>query len=101
MLQNEIKALSEKIKFVDVHVGACEIFIRFEDAESAKAFSVAQSPFESSVLSGEEEKEYWKKIEEDRVRKFSKKQKPVRGRTKLLRKAEKVLNKHIVFDDGD
>lgn len=87
---------------MDARVGCSEIFIRFADAESAKAFSVTQGPFESFILHGDEEEEYWKRIEEERTRKFVKeKQKPMRGRNKLLKKAEKVLNKHIVFDDDD
>lgn len=98
-VQNEIKALSDKIKFVDARVGCDEIFIRFADAENAKAFCAAQSPFDSCVLHGDEEKQYWNKIEEERSRKFSSQKQKIRGRNKLLRKAEKVLNKHTIFDD--
>lgn len=76
--------------------------MRFEDAESAKAFSAAQAPFESCLLQGDEETAYWKKIEEQRTKKLTKdKSKPMRGRNKLLKKAEKVLNKHTVFDDAE
>lgn len=94
--------MPDKVKFVDARVGCDEIFIRFADAESAKSFSAAQNPFESSLLTGEEEKEYWKKIEEERSKKFAsnkQKQNKTRGRNKLLKKAEKVLNKHTIFDD--
>lgn len=87
---------------MEAGVGSTEIFVRFEDAGSAKAFSAAQAPFESTILQGDEEQEYWKKIEEQRTKKLTKeKSKPMRGRNKLLKKAEKVLNKHTIFDDAD
>lgn len=53
-----------------------------------------------NILSGDEEQVYWDKMLKDRQDKFNKKIKvKQRGRDKLLKKAEKVLGKHIKFDD--
>lgn len=101
LFQNEIKALSDRIKFVDARVGFDIVYVRFADAQSAKSFCEQNSFEDSVILADEEEKEYWKQIEETRMKKFSRKQKPLRGRNKLLKKAEKLLNKHIIFDDAD
>lgn len=43
---------------------------------------------------------YWDKISKDREEKLGNKIRPKqRGRNKLLKKAEKVLGKHIKFDE--
>lgn len=45
--------------------------------------------------------DYWQKLEEDRHTKLCKATTKVnrRGKEKMLKKAEKVLGKHITFDD--
>ena len=49
---------------------------------------------------GDEEKQYWKKIVDSRAAKLQKGKKvKERGKNKLVKKAEKALGKHIVFED--
>jgi len=54
-------------------------------------------------VTGEEEKLYWEKILRDREIKCSKQKetKKLRGRNKLINKAEKTLAQHIKFVQGD
>lgn len=53
------------------------------------------------LLEGDEEKQYWEKIERNKNVKHTKEKKKQRGRTKLLKKADRELGKHIRFDDPE
>lgn len=87
--------------YVDSQIGSNTIFIRFSDEESAKNFLNSKYDGECSLLQGDEEKEYWDKIQKDRESKMNKNQQKQRGRDKLLKRAEKHLVKHVKFDDAD
>lgn len=101
-IKTEIKALSSDIKYVDVPLPAGEeVFIRFSTDQSAKEFCTKDFSGEKTVLEGDEEQTYWEKIKNDRNVKFSKNVKKQRGRDKLLKKAEKLMAKHIKFDEGE
>ncbi|XP_066148052.1 la-related protein 7 [Euwallacea fornicatus] len=102
-LKNELKAISSEVKYVDIPLpsGSEEVYVRFGTSEAANDFCKHDFEGEKTLLSGEDEKKYWEKIEADREVKFEKSRKKVRGRYKLLKRAEKELNKHIRFDEND
>lgn len=102
-LKTEIKSASPEVQYVDVPLpaGSEEVFIRFNANEAAKTFCNKESYGEKVVIEGEEEKNYWEKIENDRIVKFKKLSKKQRGREKLLKKAEKESAKHLRFDEND
>ncbi|KAL7300615.1 hypothetical protein TKK_0006605 [Trichogramma kaykai] len=91
------------IKYVDASEDAKEIFLRFDSAESAQSLAEASEQRKCTVLTGSDEKEYWDKILQDRTQRFNKKDRPkIRGRQKLLKKAEKFreqIAKHKKFND--
>lgn len=89
------------IKYIDVRESANVAFVRCEDAAGAKNFVEKYAEDKTlSILSGEEEKNYWNKMARDRQEKLGRKNRPKqRGRDKLLKKAEKELGKHIKFDE--
>lgn len=97
----DIKTRSQDIQFVDVAVGNENTIIRFSNSESAEKFCLSDFGVERNLLQGDEEKQYWDKIQTDRIEKFKKNNNKQRGRDKLLKKAEKQLGKHIRFDDTD
>lgn len=92
---------SQKIEFIEIPVGSEFAYVRFSDNDSANTFLKSNYNGQLSLLEGEEEEKYWEKIENDRIAKLNKEKKKVRGRDKLLKKAEKELGKHIRFDDAD
>ncbi|XP_066256466.1 la-related protein 7 [Euwallacea similis] len=102
-LKNELKAISPEVKYVDIPLpsGSEEVHVRFGTSEAANDFCKHEFEGEKTLLSGEDERKYWEKIEADREVKFEKSRKKVRGRYKLLKRAEKELNKHIRFDEND
>ncbi|XP_076278198.1 la related protein 7 [Lasioglossum baleicum] len=89
------------VKYIDVSEGSFIAFVRCDTTEGAQTF--AQKSDEErhmTILEGKEERDYWDKISHDREEKLGKKIRPKqRGRTKLLKKAEKELGKHIKFDE--
>lgn len=90
------------VEFVDISIGSNQGYIRFTNSDSTEKF--LESSFDASmrILQGDEEKQYWDKIIEDREMKLKKDTgKKQRGRDKLLRKAEKALGKHIRFDNAE
>ncbi|XP_043249301.1 la-related protein 7 [Colletes gigas] len=89
------------IKYVDVKEGSFLVYVRFDTSDAAQTFTQKSSEGQHpTILDGEEEKLYWNKITYDREEKLGKKVKTKqRGRTKLLKKAEKELGKHIKFDE--
>ncbi|XP_078050374.1 la related protein 7 [Augochlora pura] len=96
----ELKSNSA-VKYIDVNEGSFVAFVRCDTAEAAQSF--AQKSDEErhmTILKDKEEQDYWNKISLDREEKLGKKiRSKQRGRTKLLKKAEKELGKHIKFDE--
>lgn len=99
-LKMELKGNSS-IKYIDVSEGGSEVYVRHDTPESAKSFVQKSNETQNmTILKDEEERIYWKKILQDREEKLGKKIKvKQRGRSKLLKKAEKELGKHIKFDE--
>lgn len=91
------------VKYIDIHDGTNIIYVRCDTPEGTNKFVEKYSDEKTvTVLSGDEEKLYWDKMNKDREQKFEKrnrKENKQRGRDKLLKKAEKELGKHIRFDD--
>ncbi|XP_014616882.1 PREDICTED: la-related protein 7 [Polistes canadensis] len=101
-LKAELKG-NNSIKYIDVSEGASEVYVRCDTPESAQSF-VQKSNKENNmvVLKDDDERIYWDKILQDREEKLGKKVRvKQRGRSKLLKKAEKELGKHIIFDEVD
>nr|XP_033338486.1 la-related protein 7 [Megalopta genalis]XP_033338487.1 la-related protein 7 [Megalopta genalis]XP_033338488.1 la-related protein 7 [Megalopta genalis] len=96
----ELKGNSS-VKYIDINEGSFIAFVRCDTSEAAQSF--AQKSNEErhmTILKGEDEQDYWNKISLDREEKLGKKTRlKQRGRTKLLKKAEKELGKHIKFDE--
>ncbi|KAL1122001.1 hypothetical protein AAG570_003408 [Ranatra chinensis] len=98
------------LKYCDVKEGATLVYFRFDSQDAAKEFSrTSDWPSRGCILvvhigtmrvhSREEEVIYWQKIKSDRAEKLMKSKKvKERGKTKLVKKAEKALGKHIVFE---
>ncbi|XP_044013543.1 la-related protein 7-like [Aphidius gifuensis] len=91
------------VKYIDIHDGTNIIYVRCDTPEGTNKFVEKYSDEKTvTVLTGDEEKLYWDKMNKDRAQKFEKKNRKEnkqRGRDKLLKKAEKELGKHIRFDD--
>ncbi|XP_047368970.1 la-related protein 7 [Vespa velutina] len=99
-LKAELKG-NNNIKYIDVSESANEVYVRCDTSESAQFF-IQKSNKEKNmiILKDEDERIYWNKILQDREEKLSKKVRvKQRGRSKLLKKAEKELGKHIKFDE--
>lgn len=88
------------MEFVDVVPGKEFGFIRFCDEDATRKFLDSPLLDSKKILEGEEEKTYWTKIRNDKKAKTKKNSsKKVRGREKLLKKAEQELGKHIRFEN--
>ncbi|KAK5639830.1 hypothetical protein RI129_010641 [Pyrocoelia pectoralis] len=103
-MKQELKTNYSSIQYVDIpHAyGSQEMYIRFTDNKSAQDF--CGSDFKGgkpNILEGEDEQNYWQKIEESRNTKLKNSNRKHRGRDKLLKKAEKQTGKHIRFDNCD
>lgn len=102
ILQADLKNCAEGVQYVDLSKNPSEpVYLRFTDNEGAKQFVSGAFKGEKSLLEGAQEKEYWDKIKSDMELKTSKDKKKQRGRTKLLKRAERELGKHIRFDDSE
>lgn len=99
-LKMELKG-NNSIKYIDVSEGASEVYVRCDTPESAQSFIKKSNKDQNmKILKDEEERSYWDKILQDREEKLGKKIRvKQRGRSKLLKKAEKELGKHIKFDE--
>ncbi|XP_017055640.1 la-related protein 7 [Drosophila ficusphila] len=89
------------IKYVDIKEGDQVAQLRLATPAAAEELvrQVNCAERQLKVLSGQQEVLYWRKIEQDREAKLSKK---VRVQQKRGReKVSKLLAKHIKFDDGD
>ncbi|KAB0792205.1 hypothetical protein PPYR_14164 [Photinus pyralis] len=103
-LKEELKTNHSNVRYIDIpHAyGSLELYLRFDDSKNAREFCT--SGFKDSkcdVLEGEEEQNYWQKIEESRSAKLKNDNRKQRGRDKLLKKAEKQSAKHIRFENSD
>ncbi|XP_017114589.1 la-related protein 7 [Drosophila elegans] len=89
------------IKYVDIKEGDQVAQLRLATPAAAEELvrQVNCAERQLKVLSGQPETLYWRKIEQDREAKLSKKVRvqQKRGREKI----SKLLAKHIKFDDGD
>ncbi|KAK7791384.1 hypothetical protein R5R35_007916 [Gryllus longicercus] len=88
------------VVYVDATEGSSEVHIRCDSAEVAQKL-IGTKPWDSmQILEGKAEKKYWEKVWTDReYKKKNKVRVNVRGRDKLLKRAERELGKHIKFDD--
>jgi len=89
------------IKYVDIKEGDQVAQLRMATPSAAEELlrQVNCAERQLKVLSGQQETLYWRKIEQDREAKLSKK---VRVQQKRGReKVSKLLAKHIKFDEGD
>lgn len=103
-LKEELKMNYSNVQYIDIphSYGSLELYLRFNDNKNAQEFCT--SGFKDSkcgLLEGEEEQDYWQKIEESRSAKLKNDNRKQRGRDKLLKRAEKQSGKHIRFDNGD
>lgn len=86
---------------IPLPAGSEEVFVRFSNSESAKQFCQHDFIGVKIILDGDEERAYWEKIQNDRTIKISKNAKKLRGRDKLLKKAEKLRVQHLRFDEAE
>lgn len=103
--KNNIRHLTE-VAYVDVMEGDSVAYVRCPDEESARRFvKTEEESFCGSLtlLTGDEEQEYWRKINQDReIRRSQKTRQKKRGVEKVMAKAQKLMekkNQHIRFDD--
>lgn len=103
------------VAYVDVSATERDVFVRFLSEDAASTYKKAGYWSRMEILSGTEEEEYWKRIEEcwsqQRGRKNKQTKKgsqiypnQVRGREKLLQKAFRESqntkpSSHIIFED--
>ncbi|XP_034119555.1 la-related protein 7 [Drosophila albomicans] len=89
------------IKYVDIKEGDQLAHLRMSTPEAADelAHKLSCAEMQLKVLRGQTEQQYWRKIEQDREAKLTKKVRvqQKRGREKFA----KLLAKHIKFDDAD
>ncbi|XP_014262400.1 la-related protein 7 [Cimex lectularius] len=96
--KDEINVVSSAVKYVDVKEGAMTVYVRLKTEEDTRKFCEDAPWQEVEILKGEEELEYWKRIQKDREEKLNKPKVKQRGKEKLFKKAEKVLGHHITFN---
>uniref|UniRef100_A0A1B6F4I5 Uncharacterized protein n=1 Tax=Cuerna arida TaxID=1464854 RepID=A0A1B6F4I5_9HEMI len=84
-----------EIRYVDVTEGSPVVYLRTSTPEVANSVLSAQHWPNVQLVQGEEESEYWNKIMMDREEYFKKSKPNQRGRTKLLKRAEKFHGKQI------
>lgn len=92
--------LCEEVAYIDAKEGDTEVFLRCFSPDGIQKLVSEQKWDKMTLLEGDEEKKYWEKIFKDRKSKFQNKVRvKVRGKDKLLKRAEQELGKHIKFDD--
>ncbi|XP_076318082.1 la related protein 7 [Tachypleus tridentatus] len=102
--KQKIQSLSN-VAYVDME-NDLTVYIRCMDPESAKHLLIAGKEAKLGklcILEGEEEQNYWEKINKDREARLAMKpREKKRGMSKVIARAEKAVqmkNKHIRFDD--
>lgn len=99
------------VQFVEISESGMQSYIRVDAPSSAQELinQYSSCEYETDILKGDAEKEYWRKIFEKRDKKKTDGPKPKsnpsgtrrrRGREKLLEKIVKV-GQHIKFEDND
>ena len=101
----------EPVKYVDATNGCNKVFVRCSNQKQAEVIAAAKNLLGTNsgeILVGNEESEYWDKIQSDRQDKISGKIKvqptckKERGKDKIVKKYENaVRNTHKFFDDGE
>ncbi|XP_052818947.1 la-related protein 7-like [Mya arenaria] len=107
--RKDLKAsLGEEVQvaYIDIGESQTEGFIRCKDTTSARTVADKQQEgVKFSLITGDEEKQYWDKLTADREAKLGNKcRNKRRGQQKWMEKAQKASvenweRKHIVFDD--
>ncbi|XP_039247804.2 uncharacterized protein LOC120325738 [Styela clava] len=103
----EIKSLLNKygqgVAYVDTNPSESSGFVRFNDGESAQRAIMEEKSLGLCLLTGGEEEQYWDKLLASRAQKFTRERSKIRGRTKILTKAENFVEtskrRHIRFDN--
>lgn len=92
---------NSNIKYVDIKEGSNVAYIRCDSTEVASVLAKKTAEDKRfDLLTGDEEIGYWDQIKKDREEKLGNNfRQKVKGRKKLLKKAEKELGKFIKFDD--
>lgn len=89
-----------EIKYVDATEGSMDVYVRTSSPDIAQQVLATKHWPNMELLQGEEEESYWKKIVENKEKKFIKNCKSnQRGRDKLLKRAEKLHGKYVGFDE--
>lgn len=85
------------VKYVDIEESEAAAFVRVDEARSAPTLIKHCAPHRCQILTGDNESDYWRKMEVDWKNKISKNVKVAtkRGRDKLA----KVVATHLRFDD--
>lgn len=86
------------VQYVDVKEGDFQAYLRCSGPSEAQQLQQKNFWKNMHIVTGVEETQYWEKISRDREEKLGKKVKPVKGKKKLLRKAEIVKASHLHFD---
>ncbi|XP_031559596.1 la-related protein 7-like [Actinia tenebrosa] len=95
------------VAYIDLADGSGEGYVRFHTPDNCTAVLDGMSDDSSGLqlvkLTGQEERDYWKKINADRVARFQAKREKKRGIEKVARKADALQAHqqitHIRFDD--
>ena len=104
-------AVMEPVKYVDATNGSNKVFVRCSNQKQAEVIAAAKNLLGTNsgeILVGNEESQYWDKIQSDRQDKISGKVKvqptckKERGKDKIVKKYENAIrNTHKFFDDGE
>ena len=104
-------AVMEPVKYVDAANGSSKVFVRCSNQKQAEVISAAKNLLGTNsgeILTGNEESEYWEKIQSDRQDKISGKVKvkpsfkKERGKDRIVKQYEHAIrNTHKFFDEGE
>lgn len=85
------------VKYIDIEEAETAAFVRVDEARSAPTLIKHCAPHRCQILTGDNESDYWRKMEVDWKNKISKNVKVARkrGRDKLA----KVMATHVRFDE--
>lgn len=99
--RNEMRQ-NASVKYVDVKEGKMKAYIRLESAEAAQEFikKTHCAEYQCTLLSGDNELQYWHKIENDRIAKRNKSVK-INLRRRGREKIKKLLGNHKYFNEDD
>jgi len=90
-----------QVEFVDVEKDGLSAVVRFEKAKSAQSAILDESKYKVSLLMKDQEEDYWSKLQTSRETKLGREPVKIRGRKKLIARANKMLDssskQHIKF----